>query len=123
MRRLMFRARLLISAWFALILLWPLQAAALGVGHRMTLACRMMPALHVAGHMSLGSGRGMGACHELQCHHRLGPRAVTAHSAPSAMPSFVILSFSPVFTRGCPFAPASGIRGPPLYLRLSRLLI
>ncbi len=123
MRLVLFRARVLISAWFALVLLWPLQAAAMGVGREMTVACQMMPALQVSGHMSRGGRHGMGACHKLQCHHRLGPRTVNAHWVPPVMASVmaVFLPFEPTL-RSASRAP-QGIRGPPLYLRLSRLLI
>lgn len=118
MRLLAFRARILISAWVALILLWPMQAAAMGIGRQMTLACRMMPVLHV------GGGHGMGACHSLQCHHRLGPRGVSTHGAPPILASVVAVSSPSESALKSGFRAFSGIiRGPPLYLRLSRLLI
>lgn len=123
MRLSLFRARLLISAWLALVLLWPLQAAAMGIGRQMTVACRMMPQVRVSGHMSRGGRHGMAACHNLQCHHRFGPRTVHARQAPPVTLSVRTVSLSSVSAMRCATYTPPGARGPPLYLRLSRLLI
>ncbi len=123
MRSSVFSVRLLISAWLALVLLWPLQAAAMGIGHQMTVACRMMPAILVSGHLSQGGGHGMAACHNLQCHHRFGPRTVHARLFPPVTVSVRRVSLSSVSATRCATYLPPGARGPPLYLRLSRLLI
>ncbi len=115
-------ARVLVSAWLALVLLSPLQAAAMGIGHQMTIACRMMPAIHVGGHGPQGGMRSMGACHNLQCHHRFGPRIarVRLMAPPAAASSWPRLIVSGL--RYPTLRPPSA-RGPPLYRRFSRLLI
>lgn len=116
-------ARVLVSAWFALVLLSPLQAAAMGIGHQMTIACRMMPAIRVSGHGSQGGMRSMAACHTLQCHHRFGPRIARARFR--APPALAVSSWPPLVVSGprYPTLHPPSARGPPLYRRYSHLLI
>ncbi len=115
-------ARLMLAAWLTLVMLWPIQAAALSLGHRMTRACRMMPGM---ASMSMGQQtpvHGLNACRQLQCRHTLGLRAL---GAGAALPVTLTLQFSaptlPVLQRVRPDLNIA--RGPPLYLRFTRLLI
>ena len=119
------RARLMLAAWVTLVMLWPIQAAALSLGHRMTPACRMMPGMASMASMSVGSQtpmHGMNACRQLQCRHTLGLRTL---GAGTALPVTSTLRFFAltllVLHRFRPYA--SIPRGPPLYLRFAHLLI
>lgn len=125
-------SRVLLAAWLAFMGLWPLQAAAYDVGARATAMCRMMPrmgSMARTGRMTTmlkrhhGATRGMHACRELQCRHRVGPRVTAAFFAPLvASGRFVMEPASRVLPSIHRVTRHSG-RAPPSYLRFTRLLI